>query len=86
MYLTRAGKANFKLDRSSCLTLLEASAETGSSTTDTSSNAQQKTDRKSISDFTELLCCVCDVVALVASHARCRSAYIAAINNHELQK
>ena len=62
MYLTRAGKANFQLDRSSCLTLLEASAETGSSTTDTSSNAQQKTDRKSISDFTELLCCVCDVV------------------------
>jgi len=87
MYLTRAGKANFQLDRSIlCLTLLEASAETGSSTTDTSSNAQQKTDRKSISDFTELLCCVCDVVALVASHARCRSAYIAAINNHELQK
>jgi hypothetical protein len=86
MYLTGAGKANFQLDRSLCLTLLEASAETGSIiTTDTSSNAQQKTDRKSISDFMELLCVVF-VMWLVASHARCTSAYIAAISNHELQK
>jgi hypothetical protein len=50
-HVTGADKANFQLQKHACiyLTLVEASAETGSvATAVTSSNAHQTADRKSI--------------------------------------